>query len=75
METFTTDTEYVMETIGMKETHLNVQNHKSTDKSGNSTEDMALALFAKLPHSLKKQLYELYKIDFEMFDYDAKPFM
>ena len=72
METFTSDADYVMSKVGMKENNLSYQGHKST---GDSTTDLALKLFAKLPQDLKKQLYDLYKIDFEMFDYDAKPFL
>ena len=69
---FTSDADYVMSKVGMKENNLSYQGHKST---GDSTTDLALKLFAKLPQDLKKQLYDLYKIDFEMFDYDAKPFL
>ena len=72
METFTNDTEYVMSKIGMKDKDLEYHEHKS---DGDSTADLALELFAKLPKYLKKQLYELYKIDFEMFEYDATPFL
>ena len=72
METFTSDVEYVMSKIGMKADGLSYHEHKST---GDSTTDLALELFAKLPKNLKKQLYEVYKIDFEMFEYDAEPFL
>ena len=72
METFTSDADYVMSKIGMKKNNLFYKGNEST---GNSTTDVALRLFAKLPHDNKKQLYELYKIDFEMFEYDAKPFL
>ena len=61
-----------MSKIGMKQINLSYHEHKST---GDSTTDLALELFAKLPKDLKKQLYELYKIDFEMFEYDVKPFL
>ena len=72
MEIFTSDADYVMSKIGMKKNNLFYKGNEST---GNSTTDLALRLFAKLPQDLKKQLYELYKIDFEMFEYDAKPFL
>ena len=72
METFTSDADYVMSKVGMEENNLSYQGHKSI---GDSTTELALDLFAKLPQDLKKQLYELYKIDFEMFEYDAKPFL
>ena len=72
METLTNDTKYVMSKIGMNYKDFEHHEHKS---DGDSTTDLALELFAKLPKYLKKQLYELYKIDFEMFEYDATPFL
>ena len=72
METFANDTKYVMSKIGMNDQDFEHHEHKSV---GDSTRDLALELFAKLPKYLKKQLYELYKIDFEMFEYDATPFL
>lgn len=72
METFANDTKYVMSKIGMNDQDFEHHEHKSV---GDSTRDLALELFAKLPKKLKKQLYELYKVDFEMFEYDATPFM
>ena len=70
IETFTNDTEYVMSKIGM-----NYNEHHEHKSVGDSTTDLALELFAKLPKNLKRKLYELYKIDFEMFEYDVKPFL
>ena len=51
---------------------LTYQEHVST---GDPTETLALELFSKLPKDLVKQLYQIYKIDFEMFGYDPKPFL
>ena len=45
-----------------------------TFSSGESSEELAIKLFADLSKKLIQQLYELYKIDFEMFDYDYKKF-
>ena len=42
--------------------------------SGESSEELAIKLFADLSKKLIQQLYELYKIDFDMFDYDYKKF-
>ena len=36
---------------------------------------LAKDLFSKLPKELIEQLYELYKIDFEMFDYKYKDYL
>ena len=47
---------------------------EGTFSSGESSEELAIKLFADLSKKLIQQLYELYKIDFEMFDYDYKKF-
>ena len=72
METFTTDTNYIMTKIGMETDELSHQEHKST---GDSTQELAIELFSKLPKKLVQQLYELYKIDFELFEYDHRPYV
>ena len=43
--------------------------------SGDPTKKLAKDLFSKLPKELIEQLYELYKIDFEMFDYKYKDYL
>ena len=37
--------------------------------SGGSTKDLAKNYFSELDIRMVKELYELYKVDFEMFDY------
>ena len=46
METFANDTKYVMSKIGMNDQDFEHHEHKSV---GDSTRDLALELFAKLP--------------------------
>ena len=72
METFANDTKYIMSKIGMPLEELAYQEHVST---GDLTETLALELFSKLPNDLVKKLYQIYKIDFEMFGYNPKPFL
>ena len=71
METFSQDVEYTMTKVGMNKDDLSYHENKS---HGDSTEDLAIQLFSKLPENLVEQLYELYKIDFEMFEYDPRPY-
>ena len=71
METFKQDAEYVMSKVGMNEDNLSYHENIST---GDSTEDLAIKLFSKLPKNLVQQLYKLYKIDFELFEYDPTPY-
>ena len=60
-----------MTNVGMNKDNLGYHENIS---SGDSTEDLAIQLFSKLPKDLVEKLYELYKIDFEMFQYDPKPY-
>lgn len=71
METFTQDVEYTMTNVGMNKDNLGYHENISSE---DSTEDLAIQLFLKLPKDLVEKLYELYKIDFEMFQYDPKPY-
>ena len=74
METFTQDSNYIMEKIGMKSPKIVVA-EKEHVSSGNSSEEMAKNLFARLPNDLIEKLYDLYKLDFEMFDYEYKQYL
>ena len=71
METFQQDVEYTLSQVGMNMENLSYHDNISTK---DSTEDLAIELFSKLPKHLVEQLYELYKHDFESFDYDPTPF-
>ena len=71
METFKQDAEYTMSKVGMNEDNLSY--HENISK-GDSTEDLAIKLFSKLPKNLVERLYELYKLDFELFEYDPAPY-
>ena len=70
MDTFTNDSNYIMSKTGMRASIE--QEHIS---SGGSTSDLAKVYFAKLPNKLIEKLHQLYKIDFEMFNYDHKDFL
>ena len=52
-----------------------IVNIEENVSSGGSTEKFARELFSKLPTDLIEQLYELYKLDFEMFNYEYKDFI
>ena len=70
METFTNDSNYIMAKTGMRPSIE--QAHIS---SGGSTSDLAKDYFANVPNQLIEKLQQLYKIDFEMFDYDIQDFL
>ena len=58
----------------MNQSMLHLDEHLNVS-SGGSTDNLAKSFFAKLPHKLILELYELYKLDFEFFDYDYKLFL
>ena len=70
METFTNDSNYIMAKTGMRPSIE--QEHIS---SGGSTSDLAKVYFANIPNKLTKKLQQLYKIDFEMFNYNIQDFL
>lgn len=41
---------------------------------GGSSDDLALSLFSTISLDKRKQLYEMYKLDFLMFDYSVEGF-
>ena len=69
---FPDDMEFIFSKMGVTDNDFAHHEHES---SGDSTTELALKLYAKVPKKLKQQLYDLYKIDFEMFEYDPKPFL
>ena len=45
------------------------------DSSGGSTYEVAKFYFSRIPQKRVRQLYELYKTDFELFGYIPHPFL
>ena len=43
-------------------------------EKGETTEQLAMKLFAKLPRKTIEDLYQHYSIDFQMFNYDYRPY-
>ena len=43
-------------------------------EKGETTEQLAMKLFAKLPRKTIEDLHQHYSIDFQMFDYDYRPY-
>ena len=74
METFDEDSNYILTKIGLNESipHLDLHYHSS---SGGSTSDLARTFYSKMPHDLIENLYESYRFDFELFDYEYKSFL
>ena len=74
METFSQDSKLIVEKTGMFNS-ITVLQDKEHVSSGESTEEMTKILFTKLPNELIEKLYDLYKLDFQMFDYEYKQYL
>ena len=69
METFYKDSKFLVEKLGVNASLFKL-NEIANVSSGPSTIDFARELFSKLPESLVLELYEMYRMDFDMFGYD-----
>lgn len=58
----------------MKEAGVNNKNvtlnHQYDNRTPGSTEDKTAAYFSQLPAAVGMQLYQAYKMDFDLFGYD-----
>ena len=64
-ESFPKDQKFIGKMAGVE--FENVQAHKS---HGESTKNLTMEYFGQLDSETINQLYELYRVDFEMFGYD-----
>ena len=74
METFSQDAKFIMEKVGINDPKI-VLEDKVHAGSRKQTDEMAKKLFTHLPNEMIEKLYDLYKIDFEMFDYEYKQYI
>lgn len=71
-ETLEEDQRYLIEKAGL--TGIIKPEHRNTGK-GKNTNDIIMNYYAQLTKSQVKGLYQLYKHDFEIFDYDPEEFL
>lgn len=72
LEDFDADVAYIAEKRNLTQ-HLRLLNHvqhKNTEKGDASRKERRDKYMSKLSWEMVRDLYELYKIDFEMFGYD-----
>ena len=69
MENFVQDQEMIGRLANV--TFQKIESHKS---SGGSTEDLTRQYFADLDKDMKKKLYNIFKIDFDLFGYDPNQY-
>ena len=61
--------------IGLCKLEMNWFLLEANKSSGGSTKELAKKYFSKLQINTVKQLYEFYKVDFEMFDYNPDEYL
>ena len=69
LETMEEDLQYIKQI-----TSLEFELVKKNPSSGGSTTDLARMYFGQLNKTVMMQLYELYRVDFEMFGYSMDMF-
>ena len=78
MEDFDDDVEYIIRrtnlTALMGQTKY-VDNPSSPNPGSRSRESRIASYFSMLTGDTKKRLYELFKVDFEMFGYDGRKYL
>jgi len=76
METFDRDTQFILsqrsleDEVSLRKKHSSSSSTKSQDKK-----DDARTLFSQLSKHMVRALYDKYRLDFQMFDYDIKDFI
>ena len=79
IESFQEDVKYILiknhleDTLPLKET-LNFHKNQKGKGSKRSKEKKSLKLFSQLTRTQIRQLYEIYKMDFKLFNYDASEY-
>ena len=79
MEDFDDDVEYIIRRMNltalMGQTKY-VDNPSSPDPDSRSSRELRIAsYFSMLTGDTKRRLYELFKVDFEMFGYDGRKYL
>ena len=77
MEDFGADVDYIARKMGISKL-LRIKDRRENDTSGKSkfkTDERILSYFSLLERDVVKRLFNLYKIDFEMFGYDANKYL
>jgi len=71
MDTWDQDVNLITDVTGLSTTNVTLT---WTRRRSNSSSQIALDYFSQLNKHSVKQLYQIYKIDFEMFEYSVQPY-
>ena len=74
METLQEDIDFITERSGLKEVNVTLPwaNRKSSSRD---RDNVSLEYFKQLSRSQVIELYDMFRPDFEMFDYDVTPYL
>ena len=76
MEDFDNDFEYIVEKMNLTELKGQTEYVANPSKDSDMSQEKRIAsYFSMLTDDTKKRLYELYKVDFEMFGYDGRRYL
>merc|ERR1712179_881520 len=73
METFHRDTQFILSQRALED-EVSLRKKHSSTKSQDSKDD-ARTMFSQLSKHMVRALYDKYRLDFQMFDYDIKDFI
>ncbi|XP_047468265.1 carbohydrate sulfotransferase 9-like isoform X2 [Penaeus chinensis] len=69
LESLTREMDYIFPTVGLPKDLADVMDHStSTDEN---KDEAYIRYYSTVPLTLKKKIYEIFKADFEMFDYEV----
>ena len=72
METFEEDQEKIHEMINLPFTAVRKHSLQDRDTKSPTTKELTKILFEDIPDQVKEKLEEIFKLDFEMFDYNPQ---
>merc|ERR1739838_182102 len=75
METFDRDTNFILSQRDLSEVVSLKKKHSSAGKKKKKETNLAKSLFSQLSKNMVKALFEKYRIDFQMFEYDISDYL
>lgn len=75
METFTRDTDFILSQRDLKDVISFSKKHSTHGGPKLKDRNLKMELFSQLSKYMVKNLYEKYRIDFEMYEYDISEFL
>jgi len=75
METFDRDTNFILSQRNLKGVVSLKKKHSSIGKKHKKEKNLAKSLFSQLSKNMVKALFEKYRVDFQMFEYDISDYI